>query len=82
MGDTPPPVHGASPEGTTGVLRPPVTPSGLRGVGHGVHGLTPVATTYRPCGTGIPGEPGGQFKESTRLEEAIKSNLEALGYGI
>ncbi len=29
----------------------------------------------------LVGELGGQFEESSRLEEAIKSNLEALGYG-
>lgn len=29
----------------------------------------------------LVGELGGQFTESSRLEEAIKSNLEALGYG-
>ncbi|MCP4786031.1 MAG: SAM-dependent DNA methyltransferase [Fuerstiella sp.] len=28
----------------------------------------------------LVGELGDQFKESQRLEEAIKSNLEALGY--
>ena len=29
----------------------------------------------------LVGELGDQFEESQRLEEAIKSNLEALGYG-
>ena len=29
----------------------------------------------------LVGELGGQFEESSRLEKAIRYNLEALGYG-
>jgi len=46
--------HTRSPEGTTGTTAPrvPFAPSGLVAVfRHSLHGLTPVATPYRPFGT-------------------------------
>ena len=78
------PSESTSPAGTTGGRKTvaPFAPSGLGFVWDGNHGLTPVATSDRPFGTGIPrGSRCDAFEESSRLEEAIKSNLEALGYG-
>ena len=47
--------HGVSPEGTTGNDSQTihVAPSGLLDLVAHIHGLTPVATTYRPFGTNV-----------------------------
>ncbi len=75
-----------SPEGTAGDREafPHVAPAGLRVVSHPRHGLAPVATTCRPCGTPervLHRASDAPFAESSRLEAAIRSNLEGLGYG-
>ena len=84
------PICGLSPNGTTGRLAPRirVALAGLRCVTNTYHGLTPVATAYRPFGTESQGKPPrlvaellAQFVESAKLEEAIKANLKGLGYG-
>ena len=78
------PSESTSPAGTAGGCETVthVAPSGLGFVWDGNHGLTPVATSDRPFGTEIPrGSRCDAFEESSRLEEAMKSNLEALGYG-
>ena len=65
-----------------------VAPLGLRLFGDADHGLTPVATTYRPVGTKshrsmqrLVAELNSQFAESAKLEQAIRANLRGLGYG-
>ena len=56
-----------------------VAPLGLGACRTVFHGLRPVATACRPVGT--QRQLHEQFAESSRLEAAIRSNLEGLGYG-
>jgi len=78
-----------SPDGTTrgGASGIHFVPLGLGACRDADHGLTPMATAYRPVGTEsqermtqLVSELKGQFAESAKLEQAIKANLKGLGY--